>query len=90
MCTVSKVQRLGKPSFPGTKTTASAVAGVLGSNVQPKPRPLLVTFRTEAELAAQLQNAKNLQHTSYDSVFVRKWLTKDEREAEKNLREKCN
>ena len=36
-----------------------------------------------------LKNAKSLQHSNFSEVFVRKWLTKEQREVEKDLRTKC-
>ena len=44
-----------------------------------RPRPLLVTFGTEVEYAAA--NTKKLQDICYSLVFVRKWLTKEEKDA---------
>ena len=52
-------------------------------------RPLLVTFRSELEQASVLKNAKSLQHSDFSEVFVHKWLTKEQREVEKDLRTKC-
>ena len=52
-------------------------------------RPLLVTFRNELEQASVLKNAKSVQYSDFSEVFVHKWLTKKQREVEKEMRTKC-
>ena len=87
ICTVAKTQRLGKLQTIDEKATvnASAQPGVKKAAT----RPLLVTFRSELEQASVLKNAKSLQHSDFSEVFVRKWLTQEQRKVKKDLRTKC-
>ena len=86
-CTVVKTQRLRKLQTKDEKATVNATA--LPGVKRAAARPLLVTFRSELEQASVLKNAKSLQHSDFSEVFVRKWLTKEQREVEKDLRTKC-
>ena len=85
-CTIVKTQRLGKLQTKDEEATVNATAqpGVKRAAT----RPLLVTFRSELEQASVLKNAKSLQHSDFNEVFVRKWPTKEQRE-EKYLCTKC-
>ena len=86
-CTVEKTHRLRKLQTKDEKATVNATAqpGVKRAAT----RPLLVTFRSELEQASVIKNAKSLQHSDFSEVFVCKWLTKEQREVEKDLRIKC-
>ena len=52
-------------------------------------RPLLVELLDNAEQFTILLSAKNLKDTRYDKVYIRKWLSNDEREKDKLLRDRC-
>ena len=81
-CTEVKTQRLGKLQTKDEKATVNAISqpGVKRTVA----RRLLVTFRSELEQTSMLKNAKSLQHSNFSEVFVRKWLTKEQREV-KNI-----
>ena len=53
-------------------------------------RPLPITLVSESEQRSIVQNAKCLSKSTFKDVYVRKWLTKEEKNAENVLREKCN
>ena len=78
-CTITKTQRLGKRQSPAAD-----------GDVHAKTRPLLVTLVSESEQRSILQNAKCLNKSTFKDIYVRKWLTKEERDAENVLRKKCN
>ena len=42
-----------------------------------------------AEQSTVLLSAKNLKDTRYDKIYIRKWLSDDEREKDKLLRDRC-
>jgi hypothetical protein len=56
---------------------------------QSRVRPLLVTLSSELEQINVLQNAKKLHASEFNNIYIRKWLTKEERDAENDLRNKC-
>ena len=78
-CTITKTHRLGKRQSP-----------VADGDVHAKTRPLLVTLVSESEQRSILQNAKCLNKSTFKDVYIRQWLTKEERDAENVLRKKCN
>jgi len=79
-CTVTKTQRLGKHLVHTTDAS---------STDRPKVRPLLITLSNELERNIILRNAKSLAGSRFKEVFVRKWLSKEEKEADNILRAKC-
>jgi hypothetical protein len=81
-CSIIKTQRLGKPQ--PTNRPGNTDPGLS------KARPLLVSFSNSIEQASVLQNAKRLHTSPFKNVFVRKWLTREDQQADKELRDKCN
>jgi hypothetical protein len=80
-CRIVKIQRLGRNTNTATLSTTQSANRV---------PPLLVTFQTELDRSNVIHNAKLLSSTSFNKVFVRKWLSKDELHSERILRAKCN
>ena len=98
-CKIAKLQRLDNNTKTGVQLTdlpnpthQAQYADL--PNVDPQAHrspPILVTFTTELDRFRVFCNAKSLASTAlYRSVFVRKWLTKEELAAERILRDKCN
>ena len=55
---------------------------------QTRVRPLLEELLDNADQTTVLLSAKNLKDTCCDKIYIRKWLSDDEREKDKLLRDR--
>jgi hypothetical protein len=77
--TIARIRRLNsKPANTNKYSTR-------GTYVQ----PLLVELGSKSDQSQLLRSAKLLKDTEHSSVYIRKWLTKEEMDVDKKLREQC-